>query len=174
MLLLANIDHSHALHARNRCTARKQLNTAGICCCASAQSNPPAIRAIVTDVDGTLLNHAQQLTRHTADTLNAAVEAGVPVVLATGKAKGPWLKDVAPLLRLQHPTVFLQGLMIYAPDGSLMHSHTLEQDVCLKALDFARQHSLTVTVYSDDRILCAKCDQHTDRLLFYRCTWTRC
>lgn len=129
---------------------------------------PPAIRAIITDVDGTLLNPAQQLTQRTVHTLNAAVDAGVPVVLATGKARGPWVQDVAQL-QLQFPTVFLQGLLIYAPDGTLMHSHALEPDVCRKALAFAEEYSLTVTVYSDDRILCAACDQHTDRLLFYRC-----
>lgn len=38
----------------------------------------------------------------------AAAQAGVPTVLATGKARGPWAADVLSRLQLQTPGVFLQ------------------------------------------------------------------
>ena len=37
----------------------------------------------------------------------------------------------------------------------------------LACIRLARQHGVTLTAYSDDRILCAATDEHTDRLLFY-------
>ncbi len=80
----------------------------------STTTTPPnPIRAIVTDVDGTLLNSSQRLTQRTVNALNAAVDGGVQLVLATGKARGPWLQDVAPRLQLHGPTVFLQGRFFF-------------------------------------------------------------
>ena len=126
MLLLANAilpcllhqqGHRHPIHAVPLSTRQRQKAQCRASTSAETPTTaepcptpaPPPIRAIITDVDGTLLNSAQQLTQRTVHTLNAAVDAGVPVVLATGKARGPWLQDVEPHLRLHFPTVFLQG-----------------------------------------------------------------
>lgn len=113
-------------------------NPASICCTASASSSntatttpstpaPPTIRAIVTDVDGTLLNSSQQLTQRTVDALNAAVDSGIQLVLATGKARGPWLQDVAPRLQLHGPTVFLQGVLLHKVLDATDTPHTQKQ-----------------------------------------------
>lgn len=60
---------------------------------------------IVSDVDGTLLNGQQQLTAGTRAALAAAAECGVPLVVATGKAMGPWTDDVLPHLGSRLPQV---------------------------------------------------------------------
>jgi hydroxymethylpyrimidine pyrophosphatase-like HAD family hydrolase len=59
----------------------------------------------VSDVDGTLLNPQQQLTPGTQQALQAAAEAGVPLVVATGKALGPWRDTVLPRIGSRLPQV---------------------------------------------------------------------
>lgn len=59
----------------------------------------------MSDVDGTLLNGQQQLTPGTRAALAAAAECGVPLVVATGKAMGPWRDDVLPHLGSRLPQV---------------------------------------------------------------------
>ncbi|GFH28522.1 uncharacterized protein HaLaN_27028, partial [Haematococcus lacustris] len=67
------------------------------------------IKLIVSDVDGTLLNSAQQLTPRVERAVKAAAAAGVPLWVATGKARGPWVADVFPRLHMTQPGVFLQA-----------------------------------------------------------------
>jgi predicted mannosyl-3-phosphoglycerate phosphatase (HAD superfamily) len=55
----------------------------------------------VLDVDGTLLNSAQQLTLRTEEAIRAARDVGVPMVVATGKVTlGSWLYVAHNCLRL--------------------------------------------------------------------------
>ena len=77
---------------------------------------PPSLRIpiqlIATDVDGTLLTSNQELLPRVRRAVLAAVELGVPVVVATGKARGPWATRVLPLLGPAVPGVFMQVTLI--------------------------------------------------------------
>ena len=88
-------------------------------------------------------------------------------VIATGKARGPWVQEVLPALPAM-PGVYLQGLRIHAADGSVMFEQVLEANVVELCIAFAKAHQLTLTAYCGDRILCEATDEHTDRLLFYK------
>lgn len=137
------------------------------------------------------------------------------LVVATGKARGPWTADVLPRLGSSMPGVYLQGLLIYDADGNKLYSRwvwcgrvgamvwgsegermpcaatsppprsvippphpptnivqcpcsTLPDDVALECVSLATSFGVTLTAYSDERILCAATDEHTNRLLFYR------
>lgn len=89
------------------------------------------------------------------------------LVVATGKARGPWVGDVLPHIAPM-PGVFLQGLLICDAQGGTLYTRCLDADVALDCMGMASDLGLTLTVYSDDHIFCAAVDQHTDRLLFYR------
>ncbi|KAJ1478517.1 hypothetical protein T484DRAFT_1817426 [Baffinella frigidus] len=49
----------------------------------------PEIKAVFTDVDGTLLNSKHQLSPRTVDALKATMARGIPVVMATGLLSHP-------------------------------------------------------------------------------------
>ena len=67
------------------------------------------VKLIASDVDGTLLDSRHALRRSTAEAAAQLRAAGVELVLATGKARGPWVDDVVPELELEgKPGVFLQ------------------------------------------------------------------
>lgn len=44
------------------------------------------------------------------------------LIVATGKARGPWVPEVLPRLGTTLPGVFLQGLLIADNDGNILHS----------------------------------------------------
>lgn len=125
------------------------------------------IELIASDVDGTLLNSSQELSPGVENAVRRAAQAGVPLILATGKARGPWVPKVLPRLGQEMPGVFLQGLLVCDADGRIMYEQTLDDHLVIECIKFSKAHDLTLTAYCGDRILCAGTNEHTDRLLFY-------
>ncbi|KXZ46768.1 hypothetical protein GPECTOR_41g733 [Gonium pectorale] len=128
----------------------------------------PDIRLIATDVDGTLLNHRQELTSGVEYAVKQAAALGVPLVFATGKARGPWIHDVLPRLDLDTPGVFLQGLVVYDGQGAVLHEQRLPDEVATDCIRLAKELDVTLVAYCGERILCAATDAHTERFNFYR------
>ncbi|KAK3272176.1 hypothetical protein CYMTET_19512 [Cymbomonas tetramitiformis] len=124
----------------------------------------PQIDLIVTDVDGTLLNSKQELMPSTECAVLEAAARGTPVVVATGKTRGPWAADILPRLGDPMPGLFLQGLVIYDAKGDVWQSKSLEEDVALEAMSFADRHAVSLVAYCGERILCATNDKYTDHL----------
>eukprot|EP00879_Flechtneria_rotunda_P009407 GHRR01009849.1.p1 GENE.GHRR01009849.1~~GHRR01009849.1.p1 ORF type:complete len:357 (+),score=113.98 GHRR01009849.1:259-1329(+) len=126
------------------------------------------IGIIASDVDGTLLNSQQKLTTGVETAIRHAADAGVPLIVATGKARGPWVPEVLPRLGLTLPGVFLQGLLVTDADGQVLYSRCLPNDMVLRCIQLAAKHKLTLTAYCNDRIFCKETDEHTNRLLWYK------
>lgn len=134
----------------------------------STKQQQQHISIIASDVDGTLLNSQQQLTPAVEVAVKQAAAAGVPLIVATGKARGPWVPEVLPRLGLTLPGVFLQGLLITDAQGNVLHSRCLPDDVVDSCIQLAAQHDITLTAYCSDRIFCKAIDEHTNRLLWYK------
>jgi Cof subfamily protein (haloacid dehalogenase superfamily) len=131
-----------------------------------APSHP--IELVVTDVDGTLLNSKQELDECVLDSIRSSQSKGVPLMIATGKAIGPWTETILPALDSPMPQIFLQGLFIRdGRDGATLYSNALDRDVLLRSISLAEQLGVTLVLYSSDRILCKSRNYHTDRLIFY-------
>lgn len=128
----------------------------------------PRIDLIISDVDGTLLTPSQELSAPVQAAVAAAAAAGVPLILATGKARGPWVTEVVPRLSIPMPHIYLQGLLIVDPQAGVIHQQLLQPEVILDALSFAASAGVTLVAYLGDRIVCDATDSHTDRLLFYK------
>lgn len=127
----------------------------------------PTIHLIISDVDGTLLDSQQNLSPVNITAITAAYEqAGVPTILATGKAIGPWTSPVLERLP-KMPQIFLQGLLIRNAEGEVIYSRTLDEDLIHDAVDFADKTGIQLIAYLGDRIVCKETDHHTDRLYFY-------
>lgn len=127
----------------------------------------PRIDLIITDVDGTLLNHKQELTSTVESAVAAAAALDVPTVIATGKAIGPWTRRVLPRLKTSMPQIFLQGLLVRDYDEGIIYQRLLDEAILRECIDFAEEHCLSLTAYCGDRIVCKSTDEHTDRLIFY-------
>eukprot|EP00899_Mesostigma_viride_P002472 jgi/Mesvir1/12225/Mv00451-RA.1 len=132
-------------------------------------------RVVCTDVDGTLLNSKHTLSPTVESALRACFAANVPVVLATGKARGPWVEPLRrqlgltqPGWTLNGPAVFLQGLKVCDASGQLVHSRVMDRGLIEAVTDFAAEAGVTLTAYTeDDRIVARETDAQTDRLIPY-------
>jgi len=70
------------------------------------------VNLIAIDMDGTLLNAAHEITPYTAQVLREAVEAGIYIVLATGRG----ITSILPCekqLQLQQPIIAANGADVY-------------------------------------------------------------
>src|SRR5258708_9498981 len=81
------------------------------------------IRMIATDIDGTLLDSQHRLPDRNRDALAAAHEAGIQVVLVTGR-RFPFALPIAELLPFDHVLITCNGAVIRSRQG-VTHMRTL-------------------------------------------------
>lgn len=83
---------------------------------------------IATDVDGTLLDHGENITPRTRAAVHAAVAAGTQFVLATGRPPR-WIPPVVEALGLAPISVCANGAVLYdAATDRIIRAHTLSPD----------------------------------------------
>ena len=87
----------------------------------------PPIRAIVTDIDGTLFpfGTSPTLSQRNADALNAALDAGVHVSLATGRIPGPWCERISGPVPRVGASVFSNGALVLDAHGAVLSERHL-------------------------------------------------
>ncbi len=98
---------------------------------------------VALDLDGTLLDPSGHVPARTRTAIQALKEAGIRVVLATGRS--PW--SVAPIaaeLDLPGPHVLMQGGLLADPiRGTTSRAERMDRDLVLEQLAFAREERLT-------------------------------
>jgi len=125
------------------------------------------IRLIATDVDGTLLNSHHQLTPRTEAALKAASAQGIPVILATGRARTARAVELIEQLGLQTPGIFLQGGAVHNADGSVRFQTLLADEIAEKIISIAQRERISLLAYCGYRIITARRNAHTDIVLRY-------
>ncbi len=113
----------------------------------------PTIHTILTDLDGTLLGSDHRIQPRSGAAMRRAMEAGVRVMIATGKTRSS-TRGVYEALGLKSPGVFNQGMMVYNAEGEPLQSIFLEDDICRDAISYGEAHDIPTVLYVEgDRIL---------------------
>ncbi|MCC6616675.1 MAG: HAD family phosphatase [Anaerolineae bacterium] len=117
-----------------------------------SNEKPTAIKLIVTDVDGTLLNSEHKLSERNAKALKDAAAQGIHIVLATGKSQA---SCAALLEELKIPAygIYLQGLTTVNAEGKVMSQRTLDPDVSRQVITYADERGFSLVAYSGQRLL---------------------
>lgn len=119
-------------------------------------SNPmPAIKLIVLDLDGTLLNSQHEVSPRTEQAIKAAIEQGVQVTIATGKTYQS-ARHLIKKLGLTLPGVFIQGLVLQNADGSIRSSIAIDAETMLRAVEYAEAAGIPMAAYSEMRVFCGE------------------
>jgi hypothetical protein len=117
----------------------------------AAPAPPGRLRAVITDIDGTLTDRYRRLDTRAVEALHHVESHGRPVLLATG--------NVLPIALALHRSLGLSGPIV-AENGGVLYRHvgTAEQVVtlcdrrpALRALRRARQAGLPVRTLFTDR-----------------------
>lgn len=96
-----------------------------------------AIRLIAIDIDGTLLDSDGRMPPDNAAAIHEAVEAGIHVVLATGRSY-PFARPVADLLPPSVTLIVSNGAVERSTDGTTLVRRLLSRDVARAVLDATR------------------------------------
>ena len=115
-------------------------------------SDQTDIKLIVIDLDGTLLNSKSELSERNEKAIKAAIEAGIQVVLATGKTRHSAL-NIIERLELNTPGIYVQGLTIYDGDGQITYEQSLDPVVARQVITFAEDRGFDIVAYSGSKIL---------------------
>ncbi|KKK38030.1 hydrolase [Mesobacillus campisalis] len=106
------------------------------------------IKCIATDMDGTLLNSAQQITEENKSAILQAKEQGVEVVVATGRS----YDEAMFVLReagLQLPAICVNGAEVRSPDGEVVATNPLSKAQAKEAARILNEKEIYFEVYTN-------------------------
>jgi Cof subfamily protein (haloacid dehalogenase superfamily) len=105
-----------------------------------------AYDALVLDIDGTLLDDADQLSPRTAAAIRSVRERGVKVMLATGRSH-QGAREIAARLELDIPSIVFNGAAVYdLVEDRLLSCYTLPEPLVNSLIEFARVQALEPVV----------------------------
>ena len=122
-------------------------------------------KAIALDMDGTLLNAKHKLTPETRDVLIQAQEAGVKVILASGRPNFGMM-EVAKELRLEDYcgiiSSFNGGKLIDTKTNEVIYENSLTAEDCHDIYDFSKECKIGLIAYDGDEIITEDYDEYID------------
>lgn len=112
---------------------------------------PARYKVLAIDVDGTLVDSTLKIRPRNLEALWKAREAGVNVVLATGRmfrSALPYAEEIG----TQEPIICYQGAVVETPAGEVLREWPVDLDSTVAAVEFSRAHDLHVNLYHDDSL----------------------
>ncbi len=109
-----------------------------------------SLALVISDVDGTLVNHDKQLTQPTIEAVGRLQAAGVPFTLISARPPSgiAWLVEK---LKPSGPIAAFNGGTIIAPDGSIVERHQLVRTAVEESFGVAGGTAATPWVFADGR-----------------------
>jgi len=110
------------------------------------------VKLIAVDLDGTLLNEENQISKKNFEAIEFAQAKGVEVVIATGRAHF----DVQTIFKetgLKTWIIGANGATIHQPNGELFHSVSIDRQDAFQILNWLEQEDYYYEIFSNDSIL---------------------
>jgi Cof subfamily protein (haloacid dehalogenase superfamily) len=115
-------------------------------------SNPvPPIELLAVDVDFTLVDEERRIPEENVLALRRASEAGMQVVLASGRIASS-LKLFSEELGLPTPLVACNGALVQNEAGAVLADHRLSGQVVETVVWECKRRGVHLNVYADDRV----------------------
>mgnify|MGYP000846753126 FL=1 len=106
-------------------------------------------RLLAIDIDGTLVNSRDELTPATRVALSRVAEAGIRIVLATGRRYSRTLPLVEPL-GIDVPLVTASGALVKDPlDHRTLYRAEFDQGLLRRTLTIVAEHGFDSIIYAD-------------------------
>lgn len=120
------------------------------------------IRAVASDVDGTLLTSESALHPSNKVAIATLQRSPLNFFIATGKCRQGARNSLDGLS--VEGGVFNNGLVVYADDGALIFERTLDTGVVDDMVNFAHDAGLEIVAYNRDVLTCLRETPRTDEL----------
>ncbi len=128
-----------------------------------------AYKMIVLDLDGTLMSSKNSILPRTKEALFKAQEAGVTIVLASGRPTFGMVKAAKELRLDEYPGFLLSyngGRIISVQTDELIYDKSLTPEICHELYDLAREHDINIMAYEDEAIVTMDDDQYIQKESF--------
>ncbi len=109
-------------------------------------SSPPAIRLVLSDVDGTLVTPEKELTDASIEAVRRLGKAGILFALTSGRPPRGMAMYVEPL-RLSTPVAAFNGGMLVNPDMTVIEQHAIPGELVAETIALLESFALGVWVY---------------------------
>jgi Cof subfamily protein (haloacid dehalogenase superfamily) len=124
------------------------------------------IKAMCTDIDGTLLDSRRELSVYTIEAIKR-IKDYIPVILASSRMPSAMRHLQDELDILNHPLICYNGGYVLRYDSSnnvdVIHSSKIPLSICDEILQIAHRTSVHVSLYVDDAWYAPQVDQWTTR-----------
>jgi Cof subfamily protein (haloacid dehalogenase superfamily) len=128
--------------------------------------NGTEIRAMCTDIDGTLLDSQRQLSPQTIQTIKRIKEC-MPIILASSRMPSAMRHLQQELDIVSHPLICYNGGYVVRYDATdnadVISSVKIPLSVCAQLLEITDKTSVHVSLYVDDEWYAPRIDQWTTR-----------
>jgi Cof subfamily protein (haloacid dehalogenase superfamily) len=127
---------------------------------------PSVVRAIASDVDGTLLDSSSKCHPAAAAAVaDACAHDHVRFFIATGKCRAGALAALPPKISdVLEGGVFVNGLVAYDARGEIVHERRLDGAVIEACASFAAEHGFAPVAYDRDRLYTSMITPRTEEL----------
>lgn len=109
------------------------------------------IKLIALDMDGTLLNDEEIVTDYTKRVIKRAIDAGIEVVISTGRPIGSCI-SYAKDLQLPSYVITSNGGQIFTMDQELIEEHTMDAEKIEKLWNIGYERNLHMWIIATDAV----------------------
>ncbi|HMM31727.1 MAG TPA: HAD-IIB family hydrolase, partial [Clostridia bacterium] len=110
-------------------------------------------KVFATDIDNTLTQSAKEVSKENYDAIHRAIDAGIKVVLSTGRGYGGAI-HVCRTLDLHGPLINYGGACINDIDtGEAIYTNAMPPALILELLDLAHELGIYAQIYQGDDIV---------------------
>lgn len=126
---------------------------------------PTSIQLVALDLDGTLYNARQEISPANQAALTAVRDAGLQIVLATGRTRNA-VRPVIDRLGLDTPGIYVQGLVTHNGDGSIRRQQYLDAEAA-REVAMVIGEDVSLIAYSGTDTWVASRDRNIDLMVKY-------
>lgn len=107
------------------------------------------IKAIAIDMDGTLLNKNQKVSKENKEAIERAQAEGVEVIIATGRSyqEARFALDET---NLECPVIGVNGAVILTKSGEITASNTMDKNDVKQVVDYLEQKHIYFEIYTNE------------------------
>jgi Cof subfamily protein (haloacid dehalogenase superfamily) len=121
------------------------------------------IKLIVSDLDGTLLNHAKKVNPRDREALSLAAAQGIELCLASGRMHIE-MTQVMDEIGIAAHSVSQNGALIHLKEGRLLHSKLFDTELAAKLYDIAKPYDLVKLICSGEANYITHATQASDEI----------
>ena len=113
-------------------------------------------KMIVLDMDGTLLNEEQKISKRNEKAIKAAIKKGIKVVIATGRSfKGliPYLEQLEMIEEGEYTIACSGALAVDNATHELVYEYPIDHQDIRTIVNFCDEHELDINLYTKETLV---------------------